>query len=296
MKEKVLLLIAIIFMASCSKDLEVKNPDVPVRNFLLESYETNKDFGVLHNTMLDNHYHYLKGEDFKIKKSVVNEEGELDNYIHSFIASNRELLVENGEFRSFGGDDEIFSKIKEMAYENKALFGNLRSSTNSDKNLEYLEYFCDEFYKTEISILTDVDLRIKETFKKVSLKYPNLSNEDLSKLSFVAGVTYNSCMYWKDNSHKWTNLSGENNEEFRSIWGSIGKWAYADTKGAIGAFAVSWYLTGAAGGMNLLAGAAVGSTIGAVENTVDVIKSNSSSMTVEPNLPSDFYGVRQTTP
>ncbi|EJW97630.1 hypothetical protein EVA_14263 [gut metagenome] len=145
------------------------------------------------------------------------------------------------------------------------------------EDVEYLEMFCEEFYNIDNDKLTpnNVDDLIKSILGKVTIQYPNLSREQMEKLAFVSSLTYNSYNYWYEHAIDWYNNLREGVDlQTRSIWDDLWgavksgtkKWAYADSKGAVAAVTGAGLLGNAVAPATALAGAAVGSTIGAIEN------------------------------
>lgn len=274
MKKLLLLFITAVVLSlflSCSDDEKSGAENKRSEPLLEAAYKKSKDFTKTHNLMLDYHYHYLVNNGLEDRMSIINDEKKLDKYIEGFAESIEPLLTKNNATRSVQNHQITFSEIKQMALSNDALFKNptIRSS-NDSKKFEYLDLFCDEFYGIDELEMEELDAQIEFSLHKVLSSYPNLNEKEIELLFFVAGVTYNSCVYWNENLDKWIDIFSDN----QSTRGAFGdavksgtkKWAYADSKGAVAAGTVSWIVTGAMGGMNLLAGAAVGSTIGAIEN------------------------------
>ena len=112
---------------------------------------------------------------------------------------------------------------------------------------------------------------ILSVIEKVTLSYPKLTDEELDGLFFVAGVTYNSCIYWYNNSDKWVETLAPK-QRTRSCWlwdgvkNGVKKWAKADGGGALEVWTANKLLGIASGGTALLAGAAAGSVVGAWDN------------------------------
>lgn len=84
-------------------------------------------------------------------------------------------------------------------------------------------------------------------------------------------MAYNSCVYWYNNADKWIEVL-TNNQKARSSWlwdgvkNGVKKWAKADGGGAIKVWIANKIAGVASGGTALLAGAAVGSVVGAWNN------------------------------
>ena len=66
--------------------------------------------------------------------------------------------------------------------------------------------FYNEFFNNEDIIRDSLEDEILKTINKVMASYPNLTDEEIDGLFFVAGVTYNSCVYWYENSDKWISV------------------------------------------------------------------------------------------
>lgn len=97
----------------------------------------------------------------------------------------------------------------------------------------------------------------------------------MENLAFVSSLTYNSYIYWYNRAVDWyNNLKGNGNLHTRAVWNDLWgavksgtqKWAYADSRGAVSAMLGTGLLGKVVAPVTALAGAAAGSTIGAIEN------------------------------
>lgn len=137
----------------------------------------------------------------------------------------------------------------------------------------FMNMFLDSFFNGVDFDEVDVDKLNEELLgdiKGVLQIYPDLTEEEVGGLLFVAGVTYNSCIYWSENSEKWEKKLVGTETRANPLWegvkNGVKKWAYADGSGAAQAWLANELMGVATAGMSVLAGAAVGSAWGAIEN------------------------------
>lgn len=274
MKTKVLFLLFSLFVAlSCHNDQEVLTQESRSLASIEEIYEQSKQLTLAHNEMLDVFYNHTLLDGTKFNKPLYD--GDIELFASQFVnVLNKQPMTRSGK------QSELIdvAQVIKIAQMNDAITNSKKITRNSElSDVAYLEIFCDEFYSIASSDITpaNLDLTIKSVLEKVMAKYPNLSDSQKEKLAFVSSLTYNSYNYWYKRAIDWyMNLKEGENVQTRGIWGDLWgavksgtqKWAYADTKGAISAMGVSGILGKSVAPVTLLAGAAFGSTVGAVEN------------------------------
>lgn len=223
-----------------------------------------------HNTMLENMYNVLQYNPNNINKNLEPNEV-LDETINLFLDANKKLINDNLTRGGSECDIVDFSCLKDMILRNKLL--NLRNVTRASNDIDFPDYliqFYNLFFENEEldinnlheEIITDINFVLKEN--------PDLSDEEIDGLFFVAGVTFNSCEYWYENAESWIELFSEE-PKTRGVWwdavkSGTKKWAKADSSGAIAAFIGNEVLCFTTGGLAILAGAATSSAVGAWEN------------------------------
>ncbi len=62
--------------------------------------------------------------------------------------------------------------------------------------------FYDDFFNSKKLDIANLDNEILVVIEQVKSSFPNLTKEELDGLFFVAGITYNSCIYSHNNSNK----------------------------------------------------------------------------------------------
>ncbi len=62
--------------------------------------------------------------------------------------------------------------------------------------------FYDDFFNSKKLDIDNLDNEILVVIEQVKSSFPNLTKEELDGLFFVAGIIYNSCIYWHNNSNK----------------------------------------------------------------------------------------------
>lgn len=229
-----------------------------------------------HNVMLDNFYTSLKKKPISVNKNILNDETALDSCIDLFITANGNYNLDNKAMtRGCNVSFPSSSFLKECIFENYALKDNYKLTRGTYENAgetpAYLAMFYDEFFNSKEVDMNSLDHEIITAIEKVKSSYPNLTNEELDGLFFVAGITYNSCVYWYDNSDKWvatlTQRQGTRSNWFwEGVKNGVKKWAKADGGGAIKVWTANRIAGVASAGTALLAGAAVGSAVGAWNN------------------------------
>ena len=121
-----------------------------------------------HNTMLENTYASIVESPINLQKASIEDENELNAFVCRFMESNREFVPFTSE--------------------------------------TFMNMFLDSFFNGADFDEVDVDKLNEELLgdiKGVLQIYPDLTEEEVGGLLFVAGVTYNSCVYWSENSEKW---------------------------------------------------------------------------------------------
>lgn len=263
----------VLICFSCS-ECEEKEYGLESESPIEQRFNMSKASTIGHNVMLENMYEALKKNPVKVKGHLINNEKELDAYINLFIDANKEAFG----ITTRGGNNVIadFAYLKKTVVRNLA-FRDISNQTRAVEKIEtpdYLIMFYNEFFKSEELEINKLNEEILSDINKVMNAYPNLTVEEIDGLSFVAGVTYNSCIYWYENADEWVYLLDPSVSNSRRgygwIWDGVKngakKWAKADSSGAIEAWAMNKVAGVASSGMTVLTGAAVGSAIGAWEN------------------------------
>ena len=226
--------------------------------------------------MLDNFYEEFKKHPISVNKNILEDEISLDSCLNLFIRANENFYFDNNTVvRSSSAVFPSFNFLKDCVISNCALRRTSESTRIASEETEtlpaYLSMFYDVFFNSADVEMSDLDSEILNAIEKVKSSYPNLTEEELEGLFFVAGVTYNSCVYWYYNADKWIEVL-TNNQKTRSSWlwdgvkNGVKKWAKADGGGAIKVWTANKIAGVASGGTALLAGAAVGSVVGAWNN------------------------------
>ena len=255
---------------SCSNNEDIENA-LKVLPSVEQKFNASKISTIEHNVMLENTYSLLKEKSLKVKGRLIVNEKDLDSCIYLFMDANQNVIPSVGT-RSGNEKSYSFLYLKQTVVQNCAFndsYIKTRTSNEEIKDPEYLIMFYNEFFKSDTLDMDSLNNEILKDINKVLYAYPNLTQEDIDGLVFVAGVTYNSCLYWDKNADKWIEtLTGESINRTRSnwLWRGVKKWAKADGGGAISAWAASRIAAAASGGSILLAGAAVGSLVGAWDN------------------------------
>lgn len=266
------LLSVVLISFSCSNNEENTN-NPKVESSIEHKFNMSKASTIGHNDMLANMYEALLKKTIRVKGHIINNEKELNNCINLFIEANSETYG----IATTRSKDEVladFTYLKSMVLQNFA-FQNISSQTRTAEEIhtpDYLMSFYNEFFKSDELEINNLNDDILSAVNMVMSVYPDLTEEEINGLLFVAGVTYNSCVYWNENADKWISLIGNNTSHTTRCWlcdgvkNGVKKWAKADASGAIEVWATSKFVGAATGGTALLAGAAVGSTVGAFEN------------------------------
>lgn len=223
--------------------------------------------------MLDNFYNSLKKNPISVNRNILNDEKALDSCINLFIIANKGINLDNKpNTRVSNGNFPSSSFLKECIVDNYAFKGKTRgTSEKGEKKPAYLTMFYDEFFNSKKLDIDNLDNEILVVIEQVKSSYPNLTKEELDGLFFVAGITYNSCIYWHNNSDKWVSILTDR-KDTRAHWlwegvkNGVKKWAKADGGGALTVWSTNKLAGVASGGTALLAGAAVGSVVGAWDN------------------------------
>lgn len=269
-------LICFFAAISCSNENEIFAPERENLSLIQAAYEQSKEITLVHNEMLNDFYQYAISNNIKFDKPISNEEIEI--FVTQFVNSidKQPTLTRSKELN---GTIDVNAVIK-ITLMNEAIGVSppLQHARNKGSiDFAYLDMFCDEFYNIDSDDITleNLDSIIKSILEKIVIEYPYLSKEQIEKLAFVSSITYNSYNYWYNYAMEWImNLKEGEEPQTRGVWGSLWgavksgtqKWAYADTKGAVSAMAGAGLLGNAIAPATALAGAAVGSTIGAIEN------------------------------
>lgn len=266
----VLLIMVITLFYSCSNEEIINESKITV---IEKQFNEKKRSTIAHNTMLENTYLSFIKSPINIRNITNENDEELDAFIYRFIESNDEYLATSCKTRGNVGNEDVFSFFKQIIQQSN-LKAEVRSSNSSEMKMpDFMNMFLDNFFNGEDFNNIDVDKLNEELLSniwKVLEKFPNLTEKEVDGLLFVAGVTYNSCIYWSENSIKWAAELNDNATRGNIVWESISngvkKWALADGTGAAQAWLANELLGVASGGLSLLAGAAVSSAWGAVEN------------------------------
>lgn len=267
-----LILCSLGLYSSCSND-DIKTEEQPNQSSLAEQLNKSKLTTIEHNIMLDNFYNLLKKNPISVNRNILNDENALDSCINLFIIANKGINLDNKpNTRVSNGNFPSSSFLKECIVDNYAFKGKTRgTSENGEKIPAYLTMFYDDFFNSKELDIDNLDNEILVVIEQVKSSYPNLTKEELDGLFFVAGITYNSCIYWHNNSDKWVSILTDR-KDTRAHWlwegvkNGVKKWAKADGGGAISAWSANKIAGVASGGTTLLAGAAVGSVVGAWDN------------------------------
>ena len=257
--------------SSCSND-DIKT-EVSKQSSLAEQLNKSKLATIGHNIMLENFYNLLKKNPISVNKNVLNSEKALDSCINLFIIANKSFNLDNKTNTRVSNEDfPTSSFLKECIVDNYAFKDKTRGiSENGEKIPAYLIKFYDDFFNSKTLDIDNLDNEILVVIEQVKSSFPNLTKEELDGLFFVAGITYNSCIYWHNNSNKWMSMLTDR-KDTRAHWlwegvkNGVKKWAKADGGGALKVWTVNKIAGLSSGGTALLAGAAVGSAVGAWNN------------------------------
>lgn len=276
MKIKSITPLLYLFIAmSCSDENEIFTSESESLPPIQIAYEQSKELTFIHNEMLDEFYKQALLDKLKFSKPLPDED--VEQFVNQFVYSiDKQSIITRSLEQNRAIDANQVIKITQM---NDAFrFSKALHTRNTElADVMYLDMFCDEFYNIESKEISieNVDLVIKSILDNVMMKYPDLSNEQMEKLAFVSSLTYNSYNYWYENAADWyINLKADEGRQTRGVWKDLWgavksgtkKWAYADSKGAVAAMSGAGLLGNAVAPATALAGAAVGSTIGAIEN------------------------------
>ena len=263
------IVIAVVFISCSDND---NAGDEQRFSSIEQKFNASKISTLGHNLMLENMYTALEDNPIRVKGRIYENEKELDACIRLFIDANKGY-TNDCVTRASNNQSLDFSYLKDIVLENRAFTDSNLGTRAAVDGLEYpkfLTLFYDEFFESENLDINNLDSEILECIDKVMITYPNLTEEEQEGLAFVAGVIYNSCIYWDENAGKWERLLADKEMTRGWLWDGIKngtkKWVKADGGGAISAW-VNCKIAGiASGGTVLLAGAAVGSVVGAWDN------------------------------
>lgn len=267
-----------LFCFSCSNK-ESETEEKSNKTLLIEQKLHVSKFNTIgHNIMLERVYNALEKDPKAISENPLHNERALDSCINFFIEVNKDLsLIEGVSTRNPSSAFPSFSFLKNSILDNFALKDHTkitRTSHNDEtKQPDFLIMFYNEFFKSKDIIKDSLKHEVLVAIDKVMSSYPNLTGEELDGLFFVAGVTYNSCIYWNENSDKWVSVLSQNKRQnTRAHWLVQGvkngtkKWARADSSGAIAIWSANKFVGLGSGGYALLAGAAANSIVEAWNN------------------------------
>ena len=263
--KKFLFLIVVSLMVSCTSEDCVLNVNKALEMKIENEYAKSKQSTVTHNEMLANTLNLLKCHPIKSDRNTIKDDQKIDECISLFFDANQSSFTKL-KTRSKVENQITKNELRTILLENQYLFNNQNSNTRGVSDMEYPEYlvlFYNDFFKSDSLNIETLDLEIKSSITKVLESYPNLTENEIKELAFVAGITYNSCQYWSENAEKWIEIIADKpylKTRSNWLWTGVKKWAKADSSGAISGVIASKTLIGA------LAGAAVGSMIGAWEN------------------------------
>lgn len=272
--KNIISLLFVFFAISCSNENEVFAPNNESFSQMQSLYEDSKELTLIHNEMLDDFYKQTLSNGLKFSKPLSDEE--MSQFVTQFVS----MIEQPTATRSVTWNDAIdVNQVIKINQMNDAIsnLGALHARSENLEDIAYLEMFCEEFYNIDSEKITpeNVDDLIKTILGKVTIQYPNLSDARMEKLAFVSSLTYNSYNYWYNHAVDWySNLKESRDLHTRGVWSDLWgavksgtqKWVYADSKGAVSAMAGTGLLGNAVAPATALAGAAVGSTIGAIEN------------------------------
>lgn len=260
---------------SCSQNEEMVE-NTKYSSSMQEIFNASKSSTELHNDMLENMYGTLVANHVNFKNNLVKDEKELDSCIQLFVAANKAIMTDVVNTRSRGERDNTVSFLKLAVLDNPAFVGvgkATRSNLEQEEYPDFLLLFYNDFFKSDSLEIDELDDEVLKSIHKVMDKYPSLTEEELSGLMFVAGVTYNSCLYWYENAEKWIkafNLKAKAQTRANWLWdgvkNGVKKWAKADGGGALRVWTANKIAGIVSGGTALLGGAAVGSVVGAWKN------------------------------
>jgi len=263
----------ILFFSFCSNNEE--NSNNSNSTFSIEQrFNLSKVLTIGHNTMLVNMYETLKENPIMVNGHLLDHENELDACIDLFVKANKDIC--RTTTRGVDGVSIDPEYLKVMVLQNFVLKNN-RNQTRTDEEIQipdFMMLFYNDFFKSDDLEISNLNDEILFSIRKVMNAYPNLTEEEIDGLFFVAGVTYNSCIYWFENADKWVCLLNQNalnrTRAYEWLWdgvkNGVKKWAKADSSGAIEAWLANKVASVTSGGMTLLGGAAIGSAIGAWDN------------------------------
>lgn len=226
-----------------------------------------------HNTMLENTYASIVESPINLQKASIEDEDELNAFVCRFMKSNREFVPFTSETRGNIEENSTFLFLKQVVLQSNTKARTRLPDSREMEMPSFMNMFLDSFFNGVDFDEVDVDKLNEELLgdiKGVLQIYPDLTEEEVGGLLFVAGVTYNSCIYWSENSEKWEKKLVGTETRANPLWegvkNGVKKWAYADGSGAAQAWLANELMGVATAGMSVLAGAAVGSAWGAIEN------------------------------
>lgn len=267
----VALINAVFICFSCSNEENLSKSES--ESSIEQKFNLSKTSTVGHNIMLANMFNALKSNPIKVNGHLIDDEKALDDCINMFIDANKEIcgVLTRSNEETFTD----FRYLKTRISQNPAL-QNVGAQTRADADIkipDYLNMFYNEFFKDDELDIDMLNNEILNVIKHVKKSYPNLTEEEEEGLYFVAGVTYNSAIYWQENADKWVDLLAQNpSVKTRGHWlwdgvtNGFKKWLKADSSGAMEVWVSNKIVGACSGGTALLAGAAVGSAVGAWEN------------------------------
>ena len=267
--KKFLFLIMVSFVVSCTNEDCALNVNTTLEMKVENEYAKSKLSTVAHNEMLETTLDFLRCHPIKSDRNIIQDGKKIDECVSLFFDANQNSFTKV-KTRAKEENQITKNELRTILLGNQYLFNNQTCNTRGVQEVEYPEYlvlFYNDFFKSDSLKVETLDLDIKLSIKKVLESYPDLTENEIKALAFVAGITYNSCQYWNENAEKWIEIvAGEPYLKTRSNWlwsgvkNGVKKWAKADSSGAISGVVASRTWMGA------LAGAAVGSMIGAWEN------------------------------
>lgn len=223
-------------LCSCSNNesLSLCEEEEIVKQFNEAKVSTN-----IHNTMLENTYASIVENPIDLQRTSLKNEDELNTFVCRFMNSNRNFIPFTSETRGNMEEDCTFLFLKQVILQTNMEARTRLSNSREMAIPSFMSMFIDSFFNGEDFDEVDVDNLNEELLKdikEVLQKYPNLTKEEVDGLLFVAGVTYNSCVYWSENSEKWEKELVGTETRANPLWegvkNGVKKWAYADGSGA----------------------------------------------------------------
>ncbi len=279
MRKIIIAVLSLVVITSCTDTNEnLKETQNSETNLLLNSFEKQKKITEIHNTMLENSYNYIakkKEENKVVKLDIVTD---VDDIIIDFIDANNAIFSKNILTKGGGTSrTNLFNELKKLTLANRVLYPKTKGSNSEIKVPAYLDLFCKKFFSKPINI-DNLDADIKLAMDSVLEIYPNLSKNEIEALTSVAGVAYNSSLYWFKHREKWIKSLGSTPQTkgfWKDAWNAVKEGTQdcveADVEGAATTIAAGWLVHAATGGMDIAAGAAIGSLLGGIKSAYDGI-------------------------